>query len=110
MVTLQVSLSCACCSCYSFCRGRLLLLSPRSASEPVRTEKEREALHTELEGSTGGSTMLQLLRLACRNGPGAFEVGTQPVAHPFDGQGLVTSIAIRGGRAFFRSRYVETAE
>lgn len=39
-----------------------------------------------------------------------FEVGEQPVSHPFDGAGLVSSIAIKGGRAFFRSRYVETAE
>lgn len=48
--------------------------------------------------------------LRCRNGPGAFELGGQAVAHPFDGAGLVSSIAIRNGRAFFRSRYVDTAE
>ena len=61
-------------------------------------------------GQHRGQQHAQQLSVTCRNGPGAFEVGTHPVAHPFDGQGLVTSIAIREGRAFFRSRYVETAE
>ena len=32
------------------------------------------------------------------------------MAHPYDGHGIVASIAIRGGRAFFRSKFVETAE
>ena len=43
-----------------------------------------------------------------RNGPGQFEVGAQRVAHPFDGDGLVVSVAVKDGRAFFRSRFVET--
>ena len=39
-----------------------------------------------------------------------FDVAGRPVSHPFDGQGLMASIAIKGGQAYFRSRYVQTAE
>ena len=46
----------------------------------------------------------------CRNGPGEFVIGGQELAHPFDGHGLVASIAFRGGRAFMRSRFVRTEE
>eukprot|EP00193_Tetraselmis_chui_P004281 CAMPEP_0177756240 /NCGR_PEP_ID=MMETSP0491_2-20121128/2999_1 /TAXON_ID=63592 /ORGANISM="Tetraselmis chuii, Strain PLY429" /LENGTH=647 /DNA_ID=CAMNT_0019271801 /DNA_START=262 /DNA_END=2205 /DNA_ORIENTATION=+ len=46
-----------------------------------------------------------------RNGPGKLDVeGRDRVAHPFDADGMVMSVAIRNGRAFFRSRFVNTAE
>lgn len=41
---------------------------------------------------------------------GHVELDTRLVSHPFDGAGLVSSIAIKNSRAFFRSRFVETAE
>ncbi len=37
-------------------------------------------------------------------------IGGQELAHPFDGHGLVVSIAFRNGRAFLRSRFVRTEE
>ncbi|HEY9880363.1 MAG TPA: carotenoid oxygenase family protein [Leptolyngbyaceae cyanobacterium] len=43
-----------------------------------------------------------------RNGPGLFDINGYPVKHPFDGDGLINSIAFRNGRAFFRSRYIQT--
>lgn len=45
-----------------------------------------------------------------RNGPGRFGVGGQPYAHPYDGGGFVFSVAFKEGHAFFRSRFVRTAE
>ena len=39
-----------------------------------------------------------------------FSIGGQELAHPFDGHGLVVSIAFRRGRAFMRSRFVRTEE
>lgn len=45
-----------------------------------------------------------------RVGPGKFSIGGQEVAHPYDADGFVTSTAIRGGQAYFRSRFVRTAE
>ncbi|HEY9738818.1 MAG TPA: carotenoid oxygenase family protein [Trichocoleus sp.] len=43
-----------------------------------------------------------------RNGPGLLDTNGYPVKHPFDGDGLINSIAFQDGRAFFRSRYVRT--
>jgi all-trans-8'-apo-beta-carotenal 15,15'-oxygenase len=43
-----------------------------------------------------------------RNGPGLLEVGGHPLHHPFDGDGLVASFSFRDGRAFYRSRFVQT--
>ena len=45
-----------------------------------------------------------------RNGPGKFTIGGDKISHPYDGDGLVLSIAFRGGKAHFRSRFVQTAE
>ncbi len=43
-----------------------------------------------------------------RNGPGLLEVNGQPLHHPFDGDGLICSIAISQGKAYFRNRFVRT--
>jgi all-trans-8'-apo-beta-carotenal 15,15'-oxygenase len=43
-----------------------------------------------------------------RNGPGLLDIGGYPVHHPFDGDGLVLSFSFRDGRAFYRSRFVQT--
>eukprot|EP00741_Cyanophora_paradoxa_P015840 tig00020904_g15292.t1 len=43
-----------------------------------------------------------------RNGPGLMEVGGVRVNHPFDGDGMVASIAFKDGRAYFRNRFVRT--
>ena len=45
-----------------------------------------------------------------RNGPGKFDfIGSgERAKHPFDGDGFLVSVALRGSRAFFRSRFVET--
>lgn len=43
-----------------------------------------------------------------RNGPGLLDIGGYPIAHPFDGDGMVSAIAFRGGRAHYRNRFVRT--
>jgi all-trans-8'-apo-beta-carotenal 15,15'-oxygenase len=43
-----------------------------------------------------------------RNGPGRLDVKGQPFGHPFDGDGMIVSLAFRDGRAFFRNRFVRT--
>lgn len=45
-----------------------------------------------------------------RNGPGKFKVGNRQISHPYDGDGFVASISFKDGKAFFRSRFVKTAE
>ncbi len=44
-----------------------------------------------------------------RNGPGLMDVFGHEVKHPFDGDGMVSSLAFRQGRAYYRNRYVRTA-
>lgn len=44
-----------------------------------------------------------------RNGPGLFEINGYPIHHPFDGDGMISAIAFRDGRAFYRNRFVRTA-
>lgn len=43
-----------------------------------------------------------------RNGPGLLDVNGQLLHHPFDGDGLICSIAISQGKAHFRNRFVRT--
>ncbi|NEQ52780.1 MAG: Apocarotenoid-15,15'-oxygenase [Leptolyngbya sp. SIO3F4] len=43
-----------------------------------------------------------------KNGPGLLDVAGHPVHHPFDGDGMITSISIAHGKAFFRNRFVRT--
>ena len=43
-----------------------------------------------------------------RNGPGLLDIGGKPIHHPFDGDGMVCSIAFQNGRARFKNRFVRT--
>ncbi|MEB3883453.1 carotenoid oxygenase family protein [Lyngbya sp. CCY1209] len=43
-----------------------------------------------------------------RNGPGLLDIGGLPIHHPFDGDGMISAIAFRDGRAHYRNRYVRT--
>lgn len=43
-----------------------------------------------------------------RNGPGDFSIGGEPL-HFFDGYGMVAGVSFRGGRAYYRARFVESA-
>lgn len=43
-----------------------------------------------------------------RNGPGLLDVNGERLHHPFDGDGMISAIAISDGRAHFRNRFVRT--
>jgi all-trans-8'-apo-beta-carotenal 15,15'-oxygenase len=43
-----------------------------------------------------------------RNGPGLLEVGGIPVRHPFDGDGMISAISFKDGRAHYHNRFVAT--
>lgn len=43
-----------------------------------------------------------------RNGHAKFDVAGTEIAHPFDGDGMITALTFKDGRAFFRNRFVET--
>lgn len=74
------------------------------------------ALHTLHQGCrvAASAPLCSRSRLpACRprrNGPGKFKVGGQELGHPYDGDGLIHSIAFKAGRAYCRARFVQTAE
>lgn len=59
---------------------------------------------TEIEGSIPA----ELSGTFFRNGPGLLDIGGTPIAHPFDGDGMISAIAIEHGRAHFQNRYVRT--
>ncbi|MEM8504730.1 MAG: carotenoid oxygenase family protein, partial [Cyanobacteria bacterium P01_D01_bin.1] len=44
-----------------------------------------------------------------RNGPGLTDINGYRLKHPFDGDGMISSIAIKGGKAFYRNKFVRTA-
>ncbi len=44
-----------------------------------------------------------------RNGPGLTDINGYRLQHPFDGDGMISSMAIADGRAFYRNRFVRTA-
>lgn len=43
-----------------------------------------------------------------RNGPGLLDINGSSVRHPFDGDGMVSSIVFKEGKAYFRNRFVRT--
>jgi len=55
-----------------------------------------------------GEIPVELKGTLFRNGPGLLEVNGQRLHHPFDGDGMICSIAFDQGRAYFRNRFVRT--
>lgn len=43
-----------------------------------------------------------------RNGPGLLDIHGQTIKHPFDGDGMISSIAFKDGKAYYRNRFVRT--
>ncbi|EDX85963.1 Retinal pigment epithelial membrane protein [Synechococcus sp. PCC 7335] len=43
-----------------------------------------------------------------RNGPGLTDINGYRLKHPFDGDGMINSIAFKGGKAFYRNKFVKT--
>ena len=66
--------------------------------------------HTPRRAQVMGATAPPNQAACLRIGPGIFELGGQTVSHPYDGHGIVASISFHDGRAFFRSKFVNTAE
>jgi all-trans-8'-apo-beta-carotenal 15,15'-oxygenase len=45
-----------------------------------------------------------------RNGPGNFLIGEKEILHPFDGDGMITSIRIHNKKGYFKNRFVQTID
>lgn len=55
-----------------------------------------------------GEIPVELTGTLFRNGPGRLDINSQPIHHPFDGDGMACAIAFQNGRAHFRNRYIQT--
>lgn len=45
-----------------------------------------------------------------RNGPGLLDIHGVPIAHPFDGDGMISAFTFENGKCHFRNRFVKTKE
>jgi all-trans-8'-apo-beta-carotenal 15,15'-oxygenase len=43
-----------------------------------------------------------------RNGPGKLDINGDLLQHPFDGDGMISAVSFKDGKAWFRNRYVRT--
>lgn len=55
-----------------------------------------------------GEIPSELFGTIFRNGPGLTDINGYRLRHPFDGDGMISSIAFDQGRAFYRNRFVRT--
>lgn len=55
-----------------------------------------------------GEIPIELEGTLFRNGPGLLDINGRPVKHPFDGDGMISSIALKDGKAYYRNRFVRT--
>ncbi|RMF21073.1 MAG: Apocarotenoid-15,15'-oxygenase, partial [Cyanobacteria bacterium J083] len=56
-----------------------------------------------------GKIPLELEGTLFRNGPGLLDINGMPIQHPFDGDGMICSIAFKSGKAYFCNRFIRTA-
>lgn len=45
-----------------------------------------------------------------RNGPGLFDIYGTSIAHPFDGDGMISAFKFKDGKCYFSNRFVKTKE
>ena len=74
-----------------------------SAYQNVEKELTKEPLKI-----SKGNNIKNLNGTLLRNGPGILERGGQWVHHPFDGDGMITSIKFENGQPFLTNRFVKT--
>ena len=74
-----------------------------SAYQNVEKELTNEPLKI-----SKGNNINNLNGTLLRNGPGILERGGQWVHHPFDGDGMITSIKFENGQPFLTNRFVKT--
>ncbi len=55
-----------------------------------------------------GEIPTELTGTVFRNGPGLTDVNGYRLKHPFDGDGMISAVAIKDGKAFYRNKFVRT--
>ncbi|MCF8586875.1 carotenoid oxygenase family protein [Gordonia liuliyuniae] len=78
---------------------------PDTGTSPWDSQPHEFDYHADL---VDGAIPERLHGALYRIGPGRFEVGSHPVGHIFDGDGMVSKFDIGAGGVHFRNRYVRT--
>ena len=55
-----------------------------------------------------GEIPAELSGTVFRNGPGLTDINGYRLRHPFDGDGMISSMAFQNGKAFYRNKFVRT--
>lgn len=55
-----------------------------------------------------GAIPAELVGTFFRNGPGLLDIGGTQIQHPFDGDGMISSITFKDAQAYYRNRFVRT--
>ena len=55
-----------------------------------------------------GEIPAELFGTVFRNGPGLTDINGYRLRHPFDGDGMISSVAFKNGKAFYRNKFVRT--
>ena len=91
------------------------LQSPASAPSPTYTREDwKQGYESQPEefaywiDDIEGEIPAELTGTIFRNGPGLTDIGGYRFKHPFDGDGMISSVAIKDGSAFYRSKFVKT--
>jgi all-trans-8'-apo-beta-carotenal 15,15'-oxygenase len=50
----------------------------------------------------------ELVGTLFRNGPGLLDIGGVQLQHPFDGDGMISAITFKEGKAYYRNRFIQT--
>jgi all-trans-8'-apo-beta-carotenal 15,15'-oxygenase len=69
-------------------------------SQPNEYDYAVEAIEGQIPAELSGTLF--------RNGPGLLDIGGTAIAHPFDGDGMISAIAFDNGRVHYRNRFVRT--
>ena len=67
-------------------------------SQPCEIAYEIKDIEGEIPAALSGTLF--------RNGPGLLDIGGEPINHPFDGDGMITSMTFQDGRAYFQNKFV----
>ena len=70
-------------------------------------ESQREEFAYPIE-DIEGEIPFELSGTVFRNGPGLTDINGYRLRHPFDGDGMINSIAFQSGKAFYRNKFVRT--
>ncbi len=83
-------------------------------SQPYNIEEWKRGYHSQPNEYSyqieeiEGEIPVELSGTLFRNGPGLLDIGDSPIHHPFDGDGMISALIFKNGKAYYRNRFVQT--